>query len=239
MSLYLNVPYSEKEQAKRLGAKWDPRVKKWYTDAYPKDYVKFAKWILRHTDDAIIATEYLYLIEGVQNCWKCGQKTVVVGLGIGEHIHMYGDSDDPQIEKVEDEDCEEVHLAWVSKEDDIPPKLLRHMKEHYPVRIGYSKTLGRGSFANHCSCCGALQGNWFLFHEPDSPLSSCVGGQELVDRMGELKIKGIPIESDLQLEWEMGYCSNDYAYMEFGQFEELILSSDPDNDYISFEELYE
>ena len=58
MSLYLNVPYSEKEEAKRLGAKWDPRVKKWYTDAYPKDYVKFAKWILRDTDDAIIATEY-------------------------------------------------------------------------------------------------------------------------------------------------------------------------------------
>lgn len=238
MSLYLDVPYFEKEEAKQLGAKWDPRVKKWYTDAYPEDYVKFAKWILKDTDDVIIATEYLYLIEGVQSCWKCGQKTAVVGLGIGEHIHMYGDPDDPQIEIVEDEDCEEVHLAWVDKEDDIPPKLLRYMKEHYSVRVGYSKTLGRGSFANHCSCCGALQGNWFLFQEPDSPLSSCVSGQELIDCMGQLKIKGIPIESDLQLEWEMGYCSNDYAYMEFGQFEELVLSSDPNNDYITYEELY-
>lgn len=238
MSLYLNVPYSEKEEAKRLGAKWNPRAKKWYTDTRPEDYVKFAKWILRDTDDAIIAIEYLYLIEGVQNCWKCGQETTVVGLGIGEHIHMCGEPDDPQVEIVEDEDREEIHLAWVSEEENIPPKLLQYMKEHYSVKKGYSRTLGRDSFANHCACCNALQGNWFLFNEPDSPLSSCVGGQELIDRMGRLKIKGIPIESDLQLEWDMGYCTNDYAYMEHGQFEELILSSDPNNDYISYEELY-
>lgn len=238
MSLYLNVPYSEKEEAKRLGAKWDPKVKKWYINTSPKDYVKFAKWIMRENDNVLIATEYLYLIEGQQSCWKCGQKTAVVGLGIGEHIHMYGEDDDPQIEIVQDEEWEEVHLAWVNEEETVPPKLLRYMKEHYPVKTGFSKTLGRNSFANHCACCGALQGNWFLFSEPDSPLSSCVGGQELVERMGALKIKGIPIDSDLQLDWNMGYCSNDYAYMKYGEFEELVLSSDPDNDYISYEELY-
>jgi len=37
-----------------------------------------------------------------------------------------------------------------------------------------------------------------MFDEPDSPLSSCVGGNELVERMSKLKIKGIPIEDDLQ-----------------------------------------
>ena len=64
MRLYLNVPYGEKGEAKALGAKWDPRVKKWYTDSDPDHYVRFAKWILRETDDVLIATEYLHIIEG-------------------------------------------------------------------------------------------------------------------------------------------------------------------------------
>ena len=29
--IYLNVPYAEKEHAKSLGAKWDPKNKKWYS----------------------------------------------------------------------------------------------------------------------------------------------------------------------------------------------------------------
>lgn len=30
--VYLNVPYKRKEEAKNLGARWDPRKKKWYTE---------------------------------------------------------------------------------------------------------------------------------------------------------------------------------------------------------------
>ncbi|WP_229204680.1 DUF5710 domain-containing protein [Duganella sp. CF458] len=40
----LNVPYAEKDEAKRLGAKWDPTRKKWYVpqgvSAEP-----FSRWI--------------------------------------------------------------------------------------------------------------------------------------------------------------------------------------------------
>lgn len=32
MKTYLNVPYSEKEDAKKLGAKWDIKKKKWYIE---------------------------------------------------------------------------------------------------------------------------------------------------------------------------------------------------------------
>lgn len=28
--LYLEVPFKEKDEAKRLGARWDPNMKKWY-----------------------------------------------------------------------------------------------------------------------------------------------------------------------------------------------------------------
>lgn len=240
MRLYLNVPYKEKDEAKSLGAKWNAKVKRWYIDKEPAEYIKFSKWILRDTDDAMIATEYIYVIEGKQSCWKCGRSTKVIGLGIGEFIHIFGDIEEPQYEFVEDyEDTgEELHLAWATSEDDIPPKLLKYLKENYSVKTGYSKTIGGKCFANHCDCCGALQGNWFLFDEPDSPLSSCVGGDELMERMGKLKIKGIPIDDNLQLDWNVGFCSNDDAYFKYGQYEELILTDDSENEYISFEELY-
>lgn len=241
MRLYLNVPYREKDEAKALGAKWNGTVKKWYIDTGRDQYIRFSKWILRDTDDAIIATEYIFIIEGKQNCWKCGRLTKVIGLGIGEFVHVYGEIDDPQYELVEDyvDPGEELHLAWAAREDDIPPKLLRYLKENYSVKTGYSKTIGGKCFANHCDCCGALQGNWFLFDEPDSPLASCVDGDELIERMSKLKIKGIPIEDDLQLDWNVGCGSNDYAYFKYGKFEELILSSDPENEYVSYEELYD
>lgn len=239
MKLYLNVPYSEKDEVKSLGAKWNAKIKKWYIDKRTDEYVKFSKWILRDTDDAIIAMEYVYIIEGKQKCWKCASDTKVIGLGIGESVHIYGEIEDPVYEISEDYvELEELHLAWVDKEDDIPPKLLKYIKENYSVKTGYSKTIGGKCFANHCDCCGALQGNWFLFNEPDSPLSSCVEGNELEQRISKLKIKGIPIDDDLQLNWDIVICSNDYAYFKYGKFEELILSGDPNNEYISYEELY-
>ena len=117
MGIYLNVPYDEKDEAKALGAKWDVRVKKWYTDTAG----------------------------------------------------------------------EEMHLAWVDSEEAIPPQLLRYLKTNYSVKMGYSKTAGK-CFANHCDCCGAIQGNWFLFNEPDSPLSSCINEDKLIQRMEKLKV---------------------------------------------------
>lgn len=40
---YLNVPIEEKDEAKALGAKWDPELKKWYCN--PADVSQFAKWL--------------------------------------------------------------------------------------------------------------------------------------------------------------------------------------------------
>ena len=41
---YLNVPFSEKDEAKSLGARWDKNVKKWYVPAgIPLE--GFSKWM--------------------------------------------------------------------------------------------------------------------------------------------------------------------------------------------------
>jgi hypothetical protein len=40
----LNVPFQEKDQAKSLGARWDPHLKTWYIDS-DKDLKLFTKWM--------------------------------------------------------------------------------------------------------------------------------------------------------------------------------------------------
>lgn len=239
MCLFLNVPYQEKDEVKKLGAKWNPNIKKWYVDTYFDEYLKFSKWLLKDSDEAVIVMDYIYIIEGQQTCWKCKQSTKVIGLGLNEAVHIYLDEfDKPCIEDTISNLSDELHLAWVDSEEDIPPKLLQYLKENYSVKTGYSKTLGEKCFANHCDCCGAMQGNWFLFDEPNSPLSSDIDGDELIKRIRKLKIKGIPIDPSLQINWNISFGSNDYAYFKYGNFEELVLSDNPNDECISYEELY-
>ena len=39
MDLILNVPFNEKEEAKRKGALWNPQIKRWYVKEDPdQDY---------------------------------------------------------------------------------------------------------------------------------------------------------------------------------------------------------
>ena len=41
---YLVVPFAEKDEAKRLGARWDAAARKWYVPA-GKDAVAFKQWL--------------------------------------------------------------------------------------------------------------------------------------------------------------------------------------------------
>lgn len=49
---YLNVPYAEKDDAKKLGARWDASNKKWYVPD-TIDIAPFAKW-----QSEIISSKY-------------------------------------------------------------------------------------------------------------------------------------------------------------------------------------
>lgn len=89
--LLLNVPYREKEEAKELGAKWNPEQKKWYVHE-KNDYPKFAKWIAKQ--GSIVVCDAIYLLEGKQNCFKCGKGTRVIGFGLENFYDFEGEFDD-------------------------------------------------------------------------------------------------------------------------------------------------
>lgn len=42
--IYVNVPYEEKDEAKALGAKWDPRKKKWWFPVETTDATVVSRW---------------------------------------------------------------------------------------------------------------------------------------------------------------------------------------------------
>ena len=74
MSLLLNVPFSEKDKAKALGAKWNPKLKKWYAEG---QYEKYKQWF-QYADTNLIILDHLYIIIGEQICFKCRHKMYVV-----------------------------------------------------------------------------------------------------------------------------------------------------------------
>ncbi len=219
--LYLDVPYADKDKVKALGAKWDSSIKKWYYRGSAYNYFKFADWLPFDLSDNIIVIDNIYILEGKRICWKCKKETTVIALGVCENIEVFFDYEkDKYVCNIDNIFCE-LHLAWAYEEKQIPPLLLKYIKSQYSVKTGYSKRAGK-NFANHCQHCGTIQGNNFLFEESDSPFSNCAFGDVLRKRMEKLKIKQIPIADNIQLDWNISYSSNDFAYLDYCDDVEII-----------------
>lgn len=160
MALLLEVPYEEKDEAKLLGAKWNASLKKWYVSD-PKSYDKFRKWL----DDKTIICNYLYIVEGKRICWKCKRETTVIALAIKDYY-----------ENDYDEMSKQYHYRWrtgsmclIEDINSIPEKLQEYLDKIYNFKKRYSYTVKDKYLANGCQFCNALQGNQYLFDEPDSP----------------------------------------------------------------------
>ena len=79
--LFLEVDYDIKDKVKALGARWNPEIKKWYVEK-EENYNKFAQYILKGFEDAIVVKDYIYLVVAQQKCWKCQKETDVIALCI-------------------------------------------------------------------------------------------------------------------------------------------------------------
>lgn len=231
MSLYLNVPYDEKEEAKALGAKWNPYVKKWYVNCSYDAINKYSKWLLCGRESVVIAMDEIYIIEGTMKCWKCKNRTKVFGLGVRDYVRLFCYNN-----RVSEEISSDFfisyplfRLAYTDKEEFIPPAMLRYIKNNYNVFNEFSHSKNRVVFANHCEHCMARQGNWFVYDRADGPFSTNAANEiELKSRMEDLLIMNIPIYDDIPLFWKCSYTPNDFAYFEYAKQETLSLSGSKD-----------
>lgn len=80
MRTELDVPFSHKEEAKALGAKWDRTKKIWYVPSGVNPE-PFAEW-LPGVDRSDLSAPYIYLVLGKRECWKCHKETSVAAFGI-------------------------------------------------------------------------------------------------------------------------------------------------------------
>lgn len=69
MKIYINVPYSEKDKAKALGARWDAVVKRWYYTE-KQDALMFEKWfdkstsVVTETPDSVSLKDFVKQVYG-------------------------------------------------------------------------------------------------------------------------------------------------------------------------------
>ena len=80
MRTELDVPFSHKEEAKALGAKWDRTKKIWYVPSGVNPE-PFAEW-LPGVDRSDPSAPYIFLVLGKRECWKCHKETSVAAFGI-------------------------------------------------------------------------------------------------------------------------------------------------------------
>ena len=158
--LYLNVPFSEKDEAKALFAKWDARAKKWYADN-PKYYYKYARWIDGHT----VFCHTVNIAESTTSCWRCKNETKVFAFAVeSKNISDLRENKPTDVEAETGFDL----FIW-SIADDIPPQIKKILENDFGCKTKFSKTIQDYYFANTCSTCDSLQGDFFLHSEPESP----------------------------------------------------------------------
>lgn len=212
MSLLLHVPYEEKDIVKKLGAWWNPEIKRWYVRD-KKDYPKFRKWITDKQEFTIIC-DYIYIVEGKQSCYRCGESTRVIGFGVENYFEFVDTNDDEESFYYEEG---EIHI--VSHFEPMPQRLLEYVQKQYNYKMRYSKTISDRYMANGCDHCDALQGDFFLFGEVGSPF--WVDSKEVAS---QLKLYRIPLKYDLVLDFmEVGWGSEDWLIKKYGKITEINL----------------
>lgn len=207
--LLLNVPYAEKDQAKALGARWKPEYKKWSV-FFGKDYHKFDKWIPFDQGSYIIC-DYVYLIVGKHECFKCHKSTRVVGLGIEKYMTMFKDENGTRMYRYHKDD---IHLAPIV--DGLPKNICDFLASYFGVKYGYSNVVKQSYIANHCQNCGVLQGNFYLFDEVDSPFF--ITDEEDVRKLDIYKVK---LPYDIICNADICFSSSDDLISSYGKIQEL------------------
>ncbi len=141
----LDIPYKDKDQAKALGARWNPKSRSWWVPPR-SDLRPFAKWLPMSPapDDPVLAIGGLR-----QSCWRCGEPTTAVVA-------------------CEDNDFKEWIFAGAGVLQMLASQISAEELDAVgagPLRSRYSHTVEGSYWSNGCVKCGALLGEFPLYEE--------------------------------------------------------------------------
>jgi hypothetical protein len=151
----LQVPFNEKEEARRLGARWDPAQKVWYVPANV-DPAPLQKWHPRPLTPNMRASLF-FLATTTRDCWRCAAVARVVALVLPAGHEDFYVGDDPADDHWQ-ESAEPVVLSYVRYLTEPVAARLRPLAPHY--RIDFSQTTGTSYWMNHCEHCAAKLGDF-------------------------------------------------------------------------------
>ncbi|WP_416776505.1 DUF5710 domain-containing protein [Xenorhabdus budapestensis] len=157
----LNVPYDEKDEAKKLGARWDPASKTWFIpDGIEPS--SFIKWIPFYNVQAL----WWYIAQTKSHCWKCHEQTTMTAFMLPAGHKTLEEDEDSEIEG-QTYWLEHDRPAFVFYIDDIP-STVRNSLSHVTHFLSkdFSQTTQTKYWMNHCEKCGAKQGDFQMHCEP-------------------------------------------------------------------------
>ncbi len=151
----LRVPFLEKDDARGLGARWDPRQKTWYVpegvDAAPLE-----RWLPKSWTPNIRAAWY-FQATTTRACWHCGAKTPVVAFVLPAGHEVFNVEDDPADDFWETR-ADPTVLSYVGDLADSVAASVRRKASQYSV--DFSQTTQSFYWMNHCVHCAAKLGDF-------------------------------------------------------------------------------
>lgn len=194
----------------------ESRIKKWYIQN-TENCTKFIKWIwsdYKDYEELYIIKDHLYIVEGLQTCYKCKNPTRVIGLGIDRYYKIYDETDDYNYMVYLNSGDIEIS----SIHEDLPKQILTFCMENWNFKKTFSKTIKSSYLANCCENCNSLQGNHFLFSEIDTPFVFFN-----VNKAKRLKLHEIKLKYDLPLKYyEESFDSTAPFIRQYSQFDFLF-----------------
>lgn len=158
-TIYLDVPYEEKDIVKALGAKWSVGRRQWFVPA-DVDSGPFAKWIRRQLESVLIAP--VWISKSTEVCWKCEALSPVYCLTASAVVDVYydeagrGETFIPGPVFIKD-------LVYADED------LISNFRALAPGYFqDYSKMQEARLFMNHCERCRSKLGDFYLHNEPGS-----------------------------------------------------------------------
>ena len=156
----LRVPFSEKEEARRRGARWDAEQKTWYVPE-GVERTGFEQWLPAPQSPNIRAPGWS-LIGSQRECRRCVRVSRVFAILLPsghEALQVEDDPADDYWERGED-------VALLSYVNDVPDSIAAQLHLHAPrYRIDFSQTTHSFYWMNHCEHCAAKLGDFETLQE--------------------------------------------------------------------------
>ena len=154
-----------------------------------------------------------------RKCFKCKKQTQVVAFGVEKYFNILDeniyDTDSP-FSYVNDD----ISISPIP--DKLPANFLKYLKDNFYLYKDYSFQADESYLVNHCQHCNAIQGNFYLFDEVNSPFFI-----DSIDSAKNLTLYRMNLKHDIILPLpELGFGSEDYLIKEYASIIDTGISLD-------------